>query len=197
MEIRELPQQDDRVETGPVRFGDDWAGLFIRGDDAFGLALQIVGALNGNPLYKPNDVLRRLGRKLLTCCEHESVRKDLTRNLLAEIHRPQARSQGMSMFDRLKFEEQPSGMPIVEEWQTKTFPFPYLETYIVNKHGRLIFIKHTYDDGEIIHTEDEDMNYHGLVHIGGKIVGGGEKEYADYILKFTDGVFVGHQSDKR
>ena len=25
----------ERVETGAVKFGDDWPGLFIRGDDAF------------------------------------------------------------------------------------------------------------------------------------------------------------------
>lgn len=27
-----------RVETGPVAFGNDWPGVFIRGDDAFGYA---------------------------------------------------------------------------------------------------------------------------------------------------------------
>ena len=25
--------QENRVETGAVQFGDDWTGLFIRGDD--------------------------------------------------------------------------------------------------------------------------------------------------------------------
>ena len=30
-----------RAETGPVRFGDDWAGVFIRGDEAFSRALQM------------------------------------------------------------------------------------------------------------------------------------------------------------
>lgn len=35
--IRRLPAPDDgegRVETGAVKFGDDWPGLFVRGDDA-------------------------------------------------------------------------------------------------------------------------------------------------------------------
>jgi hypothetical protein len=34
----------DRAETGPMRFGDDWCGVFIRGDNAagFGLALGLV-----------------------------------------------------------------------------------------------------------------------------------------------------------
>ena len=33
--VRELEQQDDRVETGVIRFGDDWPGVFIRGDDCY------------------------------------------------------------------------------------------------------------------------------------------------------------------
>ena len=33
-DIRVLPEQANRVETGPVQFGSDWPGLFIRGDDA-------------------------------------------------------------------------------------------------------------------------------------------------------------------
>lgn len=37
-EIRKLPAQDERIETGPVQFGDDWPGVFIRGDNAFWLA---------------------------------------------------------------------------------------------------------------------------------------------------------------
>lgn len=32
---RELPAVERRVETGPVAFGDDWPGLFIRGDGCF------------------------------------------------------------------------------------------------------------------------------------------------------------------
>ena len=39
---RQLPEQDERVETGPVRFGDDWPGVFIRGDNAgyYAMALK-------------------------------------------------------------------------------------------------------------------------------------------------------------
>lgn len=33
-DIRQLPAQQERVETGPVQFGDDWPGVFIRGDNA-------------------------------------------------------------------------------------------------------------------------------------------------------------------
>ena len=31
----------ERAETGPVRFGDDWPGVFFRGDDAYGYAVAI------------------------------------------------------------------------------------------------------------------------------------------------------------
>ena len=33
-EKRILPEADPRVETGTVQFGQDWPGLFIRGDHA-------------------------------------------------------------------------------------------------------------------------------------------------------------------
>ena len=31
--MRCLPKQEERVETGAVQFGDDWSGIFIRGDE--------------------------------------------------------------------------------------------------------------------------------------------------------------------
>jgi len=39
--VREFPKQEKRVETGVVRFGDDWPGVFIRGDNAFGFAMSL------------------------------------------------------------------------------------------------------------------------------------------------------------
>lgn len=44
-EVRSLPEPADglgRVETGAVEFGNDWPGLFVRGDDAFGLAMSVT-----------------------------------------------------------------------------------------------------------------------------------------------------------
>src|SRR5438876_245639 len=45
--VRRLPAPADsqRVENGPVQFGTDWPGLFIRGDSAFGLAMSIKAIL--------------------------------------------------------------------------------------------------------------------------------------------------------
>ena len=41
--ITRIPIQDrsDRIETGAIQFNDDWPGLFIRGDDAFALMLEL------------------------------------------------------------------------------------------------------------------------------------------------------------
>ena len=35
-DVRKLPAPESggRVETGPTQFGDDWPGIFIRGDNA-------------------------------------------------------------------------------------------------------------------------------------------------------------------
>jgi len=35
----ELPEEISRMETGPVQFGDDWPGFFLRGDDAARLVM--------------------------------------------------------------------------------------------------------------------------------------------------------------
>lgn len=48
MATRKLPEQTDRVETGITQFGDDWPGIFIRGDCAFGYALYLRALLNGD-----------------------------------------------------------------------------------------------------------------------------------------------------
>lgn len=38
----------DRVETGPVRFGDDWAGVFLRGDYAAPVAMYLRRAADAH-----------------------------------------------------------------------------------------------------------------------------------------------------
>ena len=56
----------ERVETGPIQFGDDWPGVFIRGDNAAGYAQSLEALLNSHP--SPNFV-------------HEAVCKGLIRTL--------------------------------------------------------------------------------------------------------------------
>ena len=43
--IRKLPAQEERVESGPIQFGDDWTGTFFRGDHAVHFAMLIEEAL--------------------------------------------------------------------------------------------------------------------------------------------------------
>lgn len=47
MTVRELPAPPDgkRVESGVVAFGDDWPGVFLRGDSAVSLARDLETAL--------------------------------------------------------------------------------------------------------------------------------------------------------
>jgi hypothetical protein len=47
-EIRKFPEQAERVETGPIQFGEDWPGTFIRGDNCFGYAMALRATIDGN-----------------------------------------------------------------------------------------------------------------------------------------------------
>lgn len=77
MSIRRLPATEPRVETGPVRFGDDWPGTFIRGDSAVNYAWHLRALLveqNDSPLSKCilRDLLSDLeGSNLTTGAAHE------------------------------------------------------------------------------------------------------------------------------
>jgi hypothetical protein len=37
-----MPEGVTRVETGPLQFGDDWPGYFLRGDSALGLSMDAL-----------------------------------------------------------------------------------------------------------------------------------------------------------
>ena len=61
-------QMGPRVETGAIQIGDDWPGLFIRGDCAFGYALHLR-----NFVENPDDEISAMGTKgllkLLESCD--------------------------------------------------------------------------------------------------------------------------------
>jgi hypothetical protein len=50
MKLREMPAVEPRVETGPLKFGDDWTGVFIRGDDAMFTADMLRRLLYGDQI---------------------------------------------------------------------------------------------------------------------------------------------------
>jgi hypothetical protein len=66
-EVRLLPAVDKRVETGAIQFGDDWPGLFLRGDAAMPLMLSIKAAFHLIGEQRPSTLanlsqLKRLER---------------------------------------------------------------------------------------------------------------------------------------
>lgn len=64
-----IGHEGPRVETGPLQFGDDWPGVFIRGDNAMRYAMQITFALqhgiDADPLGR--RYLEGLARLLASC----------------------------------------------------------------------------------------------------------------------------------
>jgi hypothetical protein len=72
----------DRVETGAVQFGDDWPGLFIRGDRAIHLAICIE--------YVESHIDRvseLVNRGLLVLGEFEADHLDMAKGALSFIRR--------------------------------------------------------------------------------------------------------------
>jgi hypothetical protein len=44
--VRQLPEQSPPVETGPIRFGNDKTGVFIRADNALGFSMALRSILD-------------------------------------------------------------------------------------------------------------------------------------------------------
>lgn len=85
--IREFPLELNRVETGAIQFGDDWPGVFIRGDNAFGYAMSLLEVLrHGNPGSYINGLKIKALLKLMLCC---NINDELRREILSAI--PDAR----------------------------------------------------------------------------------------------------------
>lgn len=55
MEARKLPEVKRRVETGVVQFGNDWPGIFIRGDNAAAYATYLYTILRAAEKNEPLD----------------------------------------------------------------------------------------------------------------------------------------------
>jgi hypothetical protein len=59
-----------RVETGPLRFGNDWTGIFIRGDNAVSMAadLEVLNDILGQDNFYQLK-LREIINLLTSCVE--------------------------------------------------------------------------------------------------------------------------------
>lgn len=69
-----------RPETGAMRFGSDWAGIFMRGDDAFFLSLTIdnlIHFISELPIEKADAIylmqLKNLSTLLKSCDERNAI----------------------------------------------------------------------------------------------------------------------------
>ena len=72
MAIRKLDKQEHRIETGPTKFGDDWSGVFLRGDYAVPMAFSLREVLDkGGADYDPilKQMLLGLCSTLASCDE--------------------------------------------------------------------------------------------------------------------------------
>ena len=56
MAVRKFARVKNRVESGAVQFGDDWPGLYLRGDDAKFLSMAIDCLLESIPVTKTNGL---------------------------------------------------------------------------------------------------------------------------------------------
>lgn len=68
---------DNRPETGNMRFGDDWTGVFFRGDCAGPLGMYLGQAISmiERGFYPPAQIIgqmKRLQRTLQACDENKS-----------------------------------------------------------------------------------------------------------------------------
>lgn len=65
--VTKLPKQEPRMETGNIQFGNDWVGLFLRGDDCAGYSGSFEMILRDPYL---NPLARIHLRELLTLLQN-------------------------------------------------------------------------------------------------------------------------------
>lgn len=82
--LQTMPGTAKRVETGPLQFGDDWPGVFIRGDNAAAYAMNLQLLLESEAFKDTLSLdvfamttLRGL-LALLGSCDVRTIRKEET-----------------------------------------------------------------------------------------------------------------------
>ena len=67
METRKIEVElESRIETGPTQIGDDWPGVFIRGDNAVHYAVHLDEMLKNYPRCLSKHVIEQLAQLLRT-----------------------------------------------------------------------------------------------------------------------------------
>jgi hypothetical protein len=59
-EIRKLAPVQERVETGAVEFGEDWPGLFIRGDNCIAYLMCLQGIRHMLKRTNPSGLMEHI-----------------------------------------------------------------------------------------------------------------------------------------
>ena len=93
--VRKLPPQAPRVESGPTRFGDDWCGVFLRGDTAayYAMTLRQVLHPNGEDVDAMTGALARVQLRGLLRILEASDERTHTPNVRAETPTPAQKEQ--------------------------------------------------------------------------------------------------------
>ena len=74
-----LPVGMIRMESGPVQFGDDWPGIYLRGDNAMGIAIFLDAITDVLPKLDPISAIRlRETARLLRSCNTNQAKRELT-----------------------------------------------------------------------------------------------------------------------
>lgn len=64
--VRLFPSESNRVETGVVQFGEDWPGIFIRGDDAMKFISGLTALMRVSDVITTSEIINtRPSRELL------------------------------------------------------------------------------------------------------------------------------------
>lgn len=71
-----MPSHEPRVESGSIVFGNDWPGLFLRGDDAMGYALQLQYVLDHVDEDNVDAISLHIVRALLHALKSVDFRDD-------------------------------------------------------------------------------------------------------------------------
>lgn len=87
--------RDERPETGPMKFGEDWTGVFIRGDDAMPYALALRHMLEVHPPAQDDEtdpVLAKMVLKglidVLESCNEASRRPESALDMFQNAGKP-------------------------------------------------------------------------------------------------------------
>lgn len=74
-----IPHSGSRVETGIIVFGNDWPGIFLQGDSAFGHAINLKGIcekMKGLPEFSAIEVMQII--ELYNLLRSADVKKEKT-----------------------------------------------------------------------------------------------------------------------